>query len=284
MSPRARISLACWPGLTHLAAAQAAMRGASEPLLGDLLADHVQLVPQGAEVLDEGLAEVLAQTWPTTAFRLHANVRVLPQRRLADLCTFERDRDWFVVAARVHRALGATAYSAHAGLRRDAGFGELLDNARRCADLFGCDVAIDGQYPVAGDEPHRLLLSTWAEYRALLDSDAPFALDLSHLNILAHRSRRCEDTLVAEMLASAACTIKETGCDAPTIERACSREPPVADDNCLGRHRRQRKDRVVEGFELSEAQASTLLESLAELHRGEFVSPPELLASLPDRS
>jgi hypothetical protein len=205
MSPRARISLACWPGLTHLAAAQAAMRGVSEPLVGDLLADHVQLAPQSADVLDEGLAEVLAKTWPSTAFRLHANVRVLPQRRLADLCTFVRDRDWFAAAARVHRVLGASAYSAHAGLRRDAGLGEMLDNARRCADLFGCDVAVEGQYPVAGDEPHRFLVSTWEEYRALLDSGAPFALDLSHLNILAHRSGRREDMLVAEMLASPAC-------------------------------------------------------------------------------
>jgi hypothetical protein len=200
-----RISLACWPGLSHLAAARAAMAGVSEPLFGALSTDHMQLVPQSVDVLDEELADALAKTWPATAFRLHANVRVLPRRRLADLCTFERDRDWFEAAARVHRTLNAPAYAAHAGLRRDASFGVMLDNARRCADLFGSPVAIEGQYPVAGDDPHRFLCSTWEEYGELLTSGLPFALDLSHLNIVARRSGRCEHQLVSEMLASPAC-------------------------------------------------------------------------------
>jgi hypothetical protein len=198
-------SLACWPGLTHLAAARIAMAGAHEPLIGKLRTDHVQLVPQCIDVLDEGLAEVLAKTWPATRFRLHANVRVMSQRRLADLCTYERDLDWFTAAARIHQVLGATIYSAHAGRRSDATFETMLDNARRCADLFGCPVAIEGQYPVAGNEPDKFLLSTWAEYRALLDSGAPFALDLSHLNIVAHRTACRDEGLVAEMLASPNC-------------------------------------------------------------------------------
>ena len=198
-------SLACWPGLTHMAGAAAAMSGVREPLTGALHTDHVQLVPQSADVLDEALAEVMAKTWPSTTFRLHANVRVMPRRRLADLCTFERDLDWFTAAARVHHVLGADTYSAHAGLRRDASFAELLDNARRCSDLFGCEVAIEGQYPIAGAEPHKLLVSTWPEYQSLLDSGVPYALDLSHLNIVAHGTGRREDGLVADMLASPKC-------------------------------------------------------------------------------
>lgn len=205
MKPQVRVSLACWPGMPHLAAAQAAMRGVAEPQVGALLTDHIQLVPQSCDLLDAGLAEVLANAWPSTAFRLHANVRVLPRRRLADLCTFERDRDWFEAAARVHRVLGASVYSAHAGQRRDATLDEMFDNARQCADLFGCPVAIEGQYPIAGGDPHRFLVSSWSEYRALLDSGLPYALDLSHLNILAHRTGQRDDTLVAEMLSSPAC-------------------------------------------------------------------------------
>lgn len=181
------------------------MQGVGEPLFGELLTDHVQLVPQCVDVLDEGLAEVMARSWPATAFRLHANTRVLPRRRLADLCTYARDLDWFAAAARVHHVLGANVYSAHAGLRRDASFDEMLENARRCADLFGSPVAIEGQYPVAGEEPHKFLVSTWREYQALLQSGVPYALDLSHLNIAAHRSGHREDTLVSEMLASPAC-------------------------------------------------------------------------------
>lgn len=198
-------SLACWPGLSHLAAAQAAMAGVHESMAGLLRVDHVQLVPQGADVLDEDLTEVLVKTWPSTTFRLHANVRVLPRRRLADLCTYERDLDWFSAAARVHRILGARAYSAHAGLRRDATLPELFDNARRCADLFGCRVAIEGQYPVVGEEPYRFLVSSWPEYRLLLESGVPYALDLSHLNIVARHYGRRDEALIAEMLANPAC-------------------------------------------------------------------------------
>ena len=205
MSAQVRASLACWPGLTHLAAMQVATRGVRETTLGPLLTDHIQLVPQSSDVLDEGLAEVLARSWPGTRFRLHANVRVLPRRRLADLCTFARDRDWFEAAARVHRIIGACAYSAHAGLRCDANLAEMLNHTRRCSELFECPVAVEGQYPVAGNNPHRFLISTWCEYRALFDSGVPYALDLSHLNILAHRSGHRDDTLVAEMLASPAC-------------------------------------------------------------------------------
>ncbi|HNU11880.1 MAG TPA: hypothetical protein PKJ45_11050 [Rubrivivax sp.] len=205
MSIAVQTSLACWPGFTHLQAARAAMQGASEPVLGSLRTDHVQLVPQCFDVLDESLAKALARAWPQTRFRLHANVRVLTRRRQADLCTFERDLDWFEAAARVHRLLGACVYSAHAGLRRDATLAALFDNTRRCADLFDSPVAIEGQYPTTGADPHRFLLSTWSEYQSLLESGLPFALDLSHLNILAFRTGQRNETLVAEMLCSPAC-------------------------------------------------------------------------------
>ncbi|MGC9128977.1 MAG: hypothetical protein ACP5GA_09655, partial [Acidithiobacillus sp.] len=49
------------------------------------------------------------------------------------------------------------------------------------------------------------LLSTWQEYRALLDSGVKFALDMSHINILAHRSGERNEGLLREMLASSAC-------------------------------------------------------------------------------
>jgi len=205
MSPKVGISLACWPGLTHLAAAQVAMQGVCEPLLGDLHADQVQLVPQSTDVLDERLAEVLVRTWPQAKFRLHANVRVVQQRRLADLGTFDRDRDWFDAAARIHRALGSTVYTAHAGRRGEASLWRLFDNARRCADLFDCPVAIEGHYPSGGEGVDGFLVSSWTEYRALLEGGVPYALDLSHIHILAHRSGRREKALVADMLASPAC-------------------------------------------------------------------------------
>lgn len=49
-------------------------------------------------------------------------------------------------------------------------------------------------------------MSIWDEYRLLFDSGVPYALDLSHLNILAHQSGQKEATLVQEMLACERCT------------------------------------------------------------------------------
>ena len=78
----------------------------------------------------------------------------------------------------------------------------MLDDARRCADLFDCPVGVEGPSTSAGDV---WLVSSWAEYRAVFESDVPYALDLSHLHILATRTGRFETTLVAEMLACERC-------------------------------------------------------------------------------
>lgn len=214
MSRPVHPSLACWPGLTHLEAAERAIAGAHEPLWGDLDASRVQIVPQGRDVFDVATAAAFRARWPQVAFRLHANVRVLPQRRLVDLVDFNINADWFKQAAQVHAALGADVYSAHAGRRSHGCLNDVFDAARCCADLFGSPVAIEGHYP--GADPTALhplgaartdayLLSTWPEHADLLASGLPFVVDLSHLNIIATRSGRRELGLVRELLASEAC-------------------------------------------------------------------------------
>lgn len=214
MIRRVHPSLACWPGLTHWEAAERAIAGAHEPVWGDLDASHVQIVPQGRDVFDVATAAAFKARWPQVAFRLHANVRVQQQRCLADLVNFNLHVDWFKQAARVHAALGADVYSAHAGRRSQGRLSDVLDAARRCADLFGSPVAIEGHYP-GGDVASLLpqsavpadayLLSTWAEHAELLASGLPFVVDLSHLNIIASQSGAREQGLVRELLASEAC-------------------------------------------------------------------------------
>lgn len=199
---KAHVSLACWPGLRHRAAAELLREPIDEPLFGRLSVDHVQLVPQSLGCLTEALADALRADLPGTRLRLHANVHVLPQRRFADLSGFELHADWFAQAARISRRLDAPAYTAHAGRRAEAGLQAMLEHARRCADLFGCAVGVEGHYPTARDT---WLVSSWPEYRALFESGVPYALDLSHLHILATHTGRTETALVAEMLACERC-------------------------------------------------------------------------------
>lgn len=205
--PTIHVSMAAFPGLRHEQAVQLAMDAAahgrlSDPWFGPLSTRHIQLVPQNHGVLTPTLCVQLMATYPEVRFRLHANVRVQASLDRADLATFERYPRWFAQAAKLHRMLGASSYTAHAGLRKHASMSGMLDNARRCADLFGSPVGVEGLYPTAGDA---YLVSTWSEYRQLMDSGVPYAIDLSHLNILATQSRQRDDGLVQDFLACERC-------------------------------------------------------------------------------
>lgn len=195
-------SLACWPGLRHEQAAQRLLQDISEPLLGTLSTAHVQLVPQSFGILTDAAVDSLLAGFPNTRFRLHANVRALSTHRVADLSGYRSHADWFNQAARISQRLAAPAYTAHSGSRSEATLAEMLDNARRCADLFECPVGVEGQYPAKGDP---WLVSNWAEYQQVFESNVPYVIDLSHLNILAERSGVRDDALLKEMLACERC-------------------------------------------------------------------------------
>ncbi|MDR8763317.1 hypothetical protein [Burkholderia multivorans] len=197
------VSLAAWPGLRfEEAVAEAIDRPPHEPLLGTLVSDHIQLCPQNRGVLTPELAQDLRDRFPRTRFRLHANVRVLAARRLADLADWSQDDTYWQALAARSQSLDALTYTAHAGRRDRCTLPGLLDNARQAAALFNCPVGIEGHYPTR-DNPY--LISDWNEYRALFDSRVPYALDLSHLNIVATRTRSREQTMVREMLACERC-------------------------------------------------------------------------------
>lgn len=196
------VSLACWPGLHHLQAAHELHTPPSEPCFGTLSSLHVQIVPQCFGIFSDAVADTLTTAFPGTQFRLHANVRVLPSHRSADLSNLSENLDWFRQAARINRRLGAQVYTAHAGARAETSMSQMLDNARRCAELFGCPVGIEGLYPAKGDP---WLVSTWREYRELFDSGLPYAIDLSHIHILATHTRVRDLGLLRDMLACERC-------------------------------------------------------------------------------
>lgn len=200
-------SLACYPGFEHTQAMQAAVdeqqaNTLAEPLWGNLHLEHVQVVPQSRGIFSEEEALALKEAFPNTQFRLHANVRVRGQRCIYDIANYPECKEWFDLAVQRQRDIGGTVYSAHAGFRKDADMKTMLDRARALQDLFGMPVAIEGLYP---DKTDSQLVSTWGEYQQVLESGLPFALDLSHLHIVATRYRNRNMTLTQEMLASENC-------------------------------------------------------------------------------
>jgi hypothetical protein len=138
---------------------------------------------------------------PDVRFRLHANARVSGWSSQADAASLDQHEDYFHGLFELSEAINAPTYTWHAGLRRNAGLDRVLWRTRALQDSMGIPVGIEGMYPTTDD---RYLLSTWAEYATLLKSGTAFALDLSHIHILATKSGR-NDPLLADLLASPAC-------------------------------------------------------------------------------
>jgi sugar phosphate isomerase/epimerase len=106
--------------------------------------------------------------------------------------------------ARLSHRLNATGYSIHAGVRSQSDLNTALDAVKRMSDQFQCRVGIEGLYPPSARENH-WLLSTWAEYREMLDSGVDYALDLSHLNIVGKREKFIDIEFTTELLQSSQC-------------------------------------------------------------------------------
>ena len=102
---KVQTSLACYPGkpvldAAAMAAAEASAGTLTEPGLGELGLQDVQLVPQSLGMLDEAVADAVQALLPQSRLRLHANVRLLERHRFSDLARFSRDFDWWVRARR----------------------------------------------------------------------------------------------------------------------------------------------------------------------------------------
>lgn len=197
------LSLASFPLTRFENALVLGIKGVSEPLLGKLSLDHVQLCPQNLGVLTESAADELMAMSPATRFRLHANVRVLRPMVFCDASNFEHFPEWFDQAAKISKRLNAPAYTIHAGDRKNCSLETMLDNVKRVQDLFQCPVGVEGLYPSKTGDAY--LVSNWAEYRRVLESGVNFALDLSHLNIVGHKLGYFDHDLVKEMMASDQC-------------------------------------------------------------------------------
>ncbi len=197
------LSLASFPNRDAISAMEMASAGCSDSVLGELSLNHVQLCPQNCiQKLDDAMCDTLKTQYPTTQFRLHANVKVLDKHRLdVDLCQFSVDSAYFQQLAAISKKLNASGYSIHVG-RRLGSLKRVLSKLVQLEDLMETKVGVEGMYPTA---KNTYLLQDWKEYAYLLESGAKFALDLSHLNIVKTFTGTLEDTLVKEMLSSEQC-------------------------------------------------------------------------------
>lgn len=190
-------TLGSFPGLNFVDAMGMAL---SMPELGSV--KHVQLCPQNFGPVDRVLDELVAMS-PETAYRLHANVRVVGHARAFDCSTQGIEHDaYFKRLGEVSGLLGANVYTLHAGERLGRPVSELIARVDRIEELMGMTVGVEGHYP---DKGNKWWLSSWDEYAWLLESGLNYALDLSHLHIVATRERKVPAGLVHELLASDRC-------------------------------------------------------------------------------
>ena len=169
----------------------------------DLSPAHVQLCPQSWGSVDEGLIHRLQQEYPETAFRLHPNVRT---RAGVEEVTAADDRPGAMARLacfdHLSACLGAPVYSLHAGSRKQMALPQMFDHLRWLNERFDVTIAVEGMYP---HPRHDYLLDSWADYEALVEAELPFALDLSHLNIVATREKRRDLEMTRSLLASPFC-------------------------------------------------------------------------------
>lgn len=177
---------ACWSGKTYEDAISLLNQGTIEPILGQLSVEHVQLCPQHQNILTPSLITQLMQDFPHIQFRLHSDVRV-PKKTgyTLDLIHFDDNSLWyFQYINDLSKQINAPLYSLHAGVRKGLTLLDLFKKYEKLQSIFHCPIAIEGHYPYKNDH---YLIFDWKEYEQLYLSGCNYALDLSHLNIVAER-------------------------------------------------------------------------------------------------
>lgn len=190
----------CYPGDRFMEAVDKLANDTYEPLIGKVKIDNCQLCPQNYGVLRESLVDELKTKYPDTLFRLHANVRIEGfQRSGCNLSDFEKNPEadnYFKALADINRKLCRQPYILHPG--ESCNIRELHDNAKRVMDHFECPVGVEGMYP-------GYAISRWSDYREMMEIGMYYAVDLSHLNIVARSERKKDDGLLKALLSSENC-------------------------------------------------------------------------------
>lgn len=193
------------PGLSVKLALETLHKGVTEGVWGVLKTKHIQICPQTFGVVTDDLAYELANKYSQTQLRLHANARVLPKHVHWDVSTFSNDtKHYYEQLFTRQKIFKAPWMSIHAGYRQNCTFSQWLSNVhalRQLAQTYGTDVCVEGLYPLSAKPQY---IDSFKEYAFLMKHDIPFAVDLSHLNIVA-KKEGWDMSLVEELVSSPLC-------------------------------------------------------------------------------
>ena len=149
---------------------------------------HMQLCPQQLGQLTETTVEKIQEKFPQTQFRLHANVGVLAQRFIFDASSCledEANKRYIKNLKNVHRKTKSDVYSYHAGYRT-VSLEKMKENSLRLGDILNCVVVVEALYP---DDKNSWLINSLDEYEWMVHNVC-YALDLSHLQIIYHKTKK----------------------------------------------------------------------------------------------
>lgn len=196
---------ACLPTQRYEEVATRLAEGLDQAPWGRLSIEHVQLCPQHPFHLTEALLDEISACLPSSQLRLHATVPVQRQHVFGPAAWWsDASQPYWTRVAHLSRHIKAKAYTFHAGTRDGHTFDEMLDQACRFEQLFECPVGIEGLYPDASGK-QSWFVDSWLEYRTLMESGVRYAIDLSHLNIVAKQERHIDHALLNDLVSNPRC-------------------------------------------------------------------------------
>jgi len=165
--------------------------------------ERLQICPQSFGTIDDNTVQFLRNTYPNIQFQLHSNVRItLGKKPVHANHRHPEALNYLKEFNRLTKSFGATVYSLHAGLRSQSSLEDMYQNLRELNRRFEVTIAVEGMYP---DRKNQYLLNSWQEYESLLSAGVPYAIDLSHLNIVSTYERHQNLPLTKSLLSNPWC-------------------------------------------------------------------------------
>jgi len=149
---------------------------------------QIQLCPQHIGSLTDSTLERIANKFPHSQFRLHANVRVEHTHRPFDAgFSLQENFDYVEKIKIANNIIGAKYYSYHAPMRHNKSWKEILTNILELQDYLNIPVALEGLYPNLKLDDD-LWCNPLESYQFIFENNIYYALDLSHIHIAYSQS------------------------------------------------------------------------------------------------